>query len=106
MAPERFVELRRLTDQAIEVPLKVLYVGTAVLMALWLLFAYPLWGRAGYACFAMAFVLILADLVMAIRISVPLNHLILLKGQVNYQGDWISGCVSAAGAWSWGWCFC
>ncbi|MES2810453.1 MAG: hypothetical protein V4619_17595 [Bacteroidota bacterium] len=91
MSPSQFADLRRLTDIAIETPLKVLYLSTVILMALWLLLAYPPKGSSSYLLFVLAFILIVADLVMAIKISIPLNKLI-LNGNTNpikYQLDWI-----------------
>jgi hypothetical protein len=103
-----FLQIRNIIDTVIESRLKILYRGTAVCMISWtLLFENP--GIiAGKGLLLLSTLLFLADLILALRVSIPLNKLIrhISDASTSEAGDvkrrWlrfiiIRACISVSG---------
>lgn len=73
---ENFIEIRKATDNIIATPLKILYPSGLVFMLAWLLMADKSSGLLGYGFLLIAFILLAADLMLAINVNIPLNKVI------------------------------
>lgn len=105
---QNFIEIRKAIDRVIEAPLKILYPGGFLMMLIWLTHAHNASGALGYSLLLVSFMLLAADLALAVRVSIPLNRTISnivtqSGGQaVLIQKKWlkfifIRGCLSIGG---------
>ncbi len=104
-----FLELRQVIDRHIRKPLKVLYLGTPLLMLIWMVLSIgriPLWDIL-YT--GIALVLLLADIRLILKNSEPINQLVNqltdlpnVEGGANLQRIWVKtmlhrGCYNGFG---------
>lgn len=105
---ENFVGLRKAVDPAVRTPLKALYLSGLVSMLVWVAVADKSGGLLSYAPVVAALLLLVADLVLALKFSEPINELInsgLLnteKAFANARDEWmkfifIRGAISVSG---------
>jgi hypothetical protein len=73
---ESFIEIRKATDNVIATPLKILYPSGLMFMLIWLFMADKSSGLLGYGFLMIAFVLLAADLILAVNVNIPLNKII------------------------------
>lgn len=108
ISPEGFIELRKAVDPRVRRPLKALYISSLATMLTWLVLAVNSGGLLTYGPVLVAFLLLVADLVLALKRSEPVNQLInsdLLntrQGFVNARDEWmkyifIRGTLGVAG---------
>lgn len=95
IAPENFIELRKAVDPRVRRPLKTLYISSLTTMLTWLVLTVNAGGLLTYGPVLVAFLLLIADLVLALKCSEPVNVLInadLLntrQGYVNARDEWM-----------------
>ncbi|HTE08926.1 MAG TPA: DUF1772 domain-containing protein [Flavitalea sp.] len=95
LSPEKFVEIRKLTDPLIEGPLKFFYVS-GLLLSLILIFWSPSFESPGASLsLIIAGLLLLIDLILAMMFNVPINKTINklqsheLPNASALQGRWL-----------------
>jgi hypothetical protein len=95
ISPESFIELRKAVDPRVRRPLKTLYVSSLATMLTWLVLTVNSGGLLTYGPVLVALLLLIADLVLALKCSEPVNALInadLLntrQGCVNARDEWM-----------------
>lgn len=108
ISPESFIELRKAVDPHVRRPLKVLYISSLATTLTWLVLTVESGRLLTYGPVLIAFLLLIADLVIALKRSEPMNVLInadLLntrQGYVNARDEWmkfifIRGSLAVAG---------
>lgn len=108
ISPESFIELRKAVDPRVRRPLKALYVSSLATMLTWLVLTVNSGGLLTYGPVLVAFLMLVADLLLALKCSEPVNVLInadLLntrQGYVNARDEWmkyihIRGLMSITG---------
>lgn len=102
LSVQNFAELRKVVDDAIALPLKILYLCAAGIMITWMVLEvrWPL--QLPQALVAGAFLLLATDMVLAFKVSVPLNKAIIQSNTIHLQQEWlkfivIRGCLSVGG---------
>jgi hypothetical protein len=92
---EHFIELRKAVDPAVRSNLKAVYLSALVVMLLWLVLIYNTSGFWSYGPVLVAFLLLIADMVLILRVSEPVNELInsnLLNTEAGYsnaRSEWL-----------------
>ncbi|MCE7058546.1 hypothetical protein [Dyadobacter sp. CY343] len=105
---EHFIELRKVVDPVVRSKFKVLYLSALAVMFLWFLLSDKTAGFWSYGFVLIAFVLLIADMVLILKFSEPVNELInsdLLNTEKEYsnaRSEWlkfifIRGYLSLAG---------
>ncbi|MCF0071874.1 hypothetical protein LZD49_15460 [Dyadobacter sp. CY261] len=95
ISPEGFIELRKAVDPRVRENLKAIYLSSLVIMVIWLALTIRSGGLFSYGSVLAAFLLLVADLVLALKASEPVNELInsgLLntrKGYINARAEWM-----------------
>lgn len=95
ISPESFIELRKAVDPRVRRPLKALYISSLATMLTWLVLTVNSGGLLTYGPVLVAFLLLVADLALALKRSEPVNVLInadLLntrQGYVNARDEWM-----------------
>lgn len=88
IAPESFMELRKAVDPRVRKNLKLLYLSALPAMLIWLVLAVKSGEMLSYGPVLVALLLLIADLVLALKASEPVNELInsdLLNTRQGYQ---------------------
>jgi hypothetical protein len=76
ISPEGFIELRKAVDPQVRGKLKALYLSALATMFTWLVLAVNSGGLLFYGPVLVAFLLLVSDLVLALKRSEPVNELI------------------------------
>jgi hypothetical protein len=89
-----FIELRKAVDPVIRGRLKVLYLSALAMMFIWFLMSDKSAGFLSYAPVLLAFFLLLADMVLIVKFSEPVNKIIngdlLIESEFdNARKDWL-----------------
>ena len=69
---ESFLQIRKTTEMFIETPLKILYPVTNLFLLIWVVFTEKASGLS-FMFLLSSQMLLLADLILAVKISIPLN---------------------------------
>ena len=92
---EHFIELRKAVDPVVRSKFKVLYLSALVVMFVWFLISDKSAGFWSYGFVLLAFIFLIADMVLILKFSEPVNELInsdLLnteKGYSNARSEWL-----------------
>ncbi|MGN7886759.1 hypothetical protein [Dyadobacter sp. 22481] len=95
ISPESFIELRKAVDPRVRRPLRALYISSLATTLTWLVLTVSAGGLLTYGPVLVAFLLLVADLALALKRSEPVNVLInadLLnthQGYVNARDEWM-----------------
>lgn len=95
ISPEDFIALRKAVDLRVRVPLKALYLSSMAIMLSWLVLAVNSGGLLTYGPVLVALMLLVADMILALKCSEPVNELInsdLLntrQGYLNARDKWM-----------------
>ncbi|MCE7065303.1 hypothetical protein [Dyadobacter sp. CY326] len=91
-----FIELRKAVDPIVRGRFKVLYFSALAIMFLWVVLTDKTNGFLAYAPVLVAFLLLVADMVLILKFSEPVNELInsdLLNTETGYQNarnEWLT----------------
>lgn len=91
---EDFIELRKAVDPIVRGRFKVLYLSALAVMFIWFLMTNKSAGVLAYAPVLLAFLLLVADMVLILKFSEPVNELI-NSNSLNTE----SGFQNARNAW-------
>lgn len=105
---ENFIELRKAVDPVVRSKFKGLYLSALGVLFIWFLVSDKTGGFWSYGPVMFAFLMLIADMVLIVKFSEPVNELInsdLLNTQTGYKaarGEWlkfifIRGYLSMAG---------
>ena len=72
LSTESFLQIRKATEMFIDTPLKTLYPVTNLCLLIWVVFAEKDDGLR-FTLLLMSFMLLVLDLMLAVKISIPLN---------------------------------
>lgn len=97
-----FAELRKVVDDAIALPLKILYGCAVAVMITWMVLEVRWPMQLPQALVVAAFLLLIIDMILALKVSVPLNKAIISSNTNHLQQEWlkfivIRGCLSVCG---------
>lgn len=96
---EHFLKLRKTVDPFIRNPLSVVYLGTAILLLLYIVIASGKTNSQISMLPVFSFVLLIADIITVNRLSSPFNHIVNdINGRRTYgaekiQADWVNGLL-------------
>ncbi|CAG4990321.1 hypothetical protein DYBT9275_00503 [Dyadobacter sp. CECT 9275] len=99
VSADTFVEIRRATDSVIGPKLKFGYLAGLALLLAWMFVSFRVQGSKSHYYAAAAFLLLAADMLLAIKLSMPINDLIndtTLKPQnllTELQQKWLAYIV-------------
>ena len=94
LPPEKFVEIRQLTDPLIERPLRFFYVSGLLLSLILIFWSPSVESPAASLSLIIAGLLLIIDLVLAMKFNVPINKVI-----NKLQGDEIRNASALQGQW-------
>ena len=72
LSTDSFLQIRKATERFIETPLKILYPVTNLCLMIWVVLAEKVSGLS-FTFLVSSLMLLLVDLLLAIKISIPLN---------------------------------
>ncbi len=70
---ENFIDLRKAVDPVMRGRFKVVYLSALAVVFMWLVMADKSGGMMSYGCLLAAFLLLVADMVLIVKFSEPLN---------------------------------
>jgi uncharacterized membrane protein len=73
ISAENFIDLRKAVDPVVRGRFKVLYLSALAVLFVWLVVADKSGGLMSYGCVLGAFLLLVADMILIVKFSQPLN---------------------------------